>query len=75
MVAVVSLAAPWLSMDSSSWPRGAETPPVIVDFCSGSGHLGLLLAACFPQCHVVIADWNVRSLEIARERLRKGELI
>ena len=71
MVAVVSLAAPWLSMDSSAWPRGAETPPLIVDFCSGSGHLGLLLAACFPQCRVVIADWNVRSLEIARERLRK----
>jgi hypothetical protein len=74
MVAIISLAAPFLHGGPATWPRGPTTPPLIVDFCSGAGHLGLLLAVCFPQCRVIVADWNVRSLELAEERRRKARL-
>ena len=40
----------------------------MVDFCGGSGHLALVLGAALPTARVVIADFNAKSLSIARER-------
>lgn len=41
----------------------------IVDFCSGSGHLGLLLAVCLPDCSVILVENKERSLLRAKERV------
>ena len=41
---------------------------MIVDFCGGSGHVGLPLAVLLPHCKVVVADINQESLEIVRTR-------
>ncbi|XP_017773546.1 PREDICTED: glutathione S-transferase C-terminal domain-containing protein homolog [Nicrophorus vespilloides] len=41
----------------------------IVDFCSGSGHLGLLLAFLLPQCEVILVENKERSLLRAKERV------
>lgn len=41
----------------------------IVDFCSGSGHLGILLAVLLPNCEVVLVENKERSLSRARERI------
>ncbi len=43
-----------------------------VDFCSGGGHLGLLLAACFPSIDVVCLERNPRNCERIEERKVEG---
>eukprot|EP00088_Acartia_fossae_P025248 TRINITY_DN2606_c0_g1_i1.p1 TRINITY_DN2606_c0_g1~~TRINITY_DN2606_c0_g1_i1.p1 ORF type:complete len:598 (-),score=84.53 TRINITY_DN2606_c0_g1_i1:198-1991(-) len=42
--------------------------PVIVDFCSGGGHLGLLLAFLIPEATVHMVENKEESLARARER-------
>lgn len=52
---------------------GSETrrvSDVIVDFCSGSGHLGLLLAVLLPKCSVILVENKERSLSRAQERVK-----
>nr|SVE74179.1 EOG090X0615 [Daphnia barbata] len=44
---------------------------VIVDFCSGGGHLGILLAYLLPHCHVVMVDNKEESVRNARQRVAK----
>ncbi|XP_030764097.1 glutathione S-transferase C-terminal domain-containing protein homolog [Sitophilus oryzae] len=46
----------------------------IVDFCSGSGHLGLLVAHLFPKCTVVLVENKEKSLSRARETIKKLKL-
>nr|CAI5843191.1 unnamed protein product [Callosobruchus analis] len=41
----------------------------IVDFCSGSGHVGILIAVLLPQCQVVLVENKEQSLSRARERI------
>jgi len=41
----------------------------IVDFCSGAGHLGIILAHEFPQCKVVIVEAKWGSLRFAQQRI------
>ncbi|KAJ8907711.1 hypothetical protein NDN08_007817 [Rhodosorus marinus] len=41
---------------------------VLVDMCGGCGHVGLVLAALFPQWEVVIADMNPKALAVAAKR-------
>lgn len=52
----------------------ARDGDVIVDFCSGSGHVGLPLAHLFPRCSVVLVDFNAVSMDIARRRVRAAGL-
>lgn len=40
----------------------------IVDFCSGTGPLGLLLAKKLPHCTIVILENKAISIELARKR-------
>lgn len=47
----------------------AKSGNTIVDFCSGSGHLGLLLAVCLPDCSVILVENKERSLLRAEERV------
>lgn len=47
---------------------------VIVDFCSGGGHLGILLAHLLPSCRVVMVDNKEESVRQARLRVARLEL-
>ncbi|XP_026887545.2 glutathione S-transferase C-terminal domain-containing protein isoform X1 [Electrophorus electricus] len=40
----------------------------IVDFCSGGGHLGIVLAHTLPKCQVILVENKEESLARARER-------
>lgn len=45
---------------------------IIVDFCCGSGHLGILIAYLLPRCTIILLDNNkVQSLSRARDRVHK----
>ncbi|XP_049706450.2 glutathione S-transferase C-terminal domain-containing protein homolog [Helicoverpa armigera] len=44
---------------------------IIVDFCCGSGHLGILLAYLLPRCTIILLDNKVQSLSRARDRVHK----
>ena len=35
-----------------------EPGQVVVDFCSGGGHLSVLLAYLYPDCHFILVDTN-----------------
>lgn len=41
----------------------------IVDFCSGAGHLGILLAYLLPNCQIILLENKEESLMRARERV------
>ncbi|XP_067624627.1 glutathione S-transferase C-terminal domain-containing protein homolog [Eurosta solidaginis] len=40
----------------------------IVDFCSGTGHLGILLALQLPKCIIILMENKAISLERAKQR-------
>nr|SVE72933.1 EOG090X0615 [Ceriodaphnia reticulata] len=42
---------------------------VVVDFCSGGGHLGILLAYLLPRCHLIMVDNKEESVRHARSRV------
>lgn len=52
----------------------ARVGDTIIDFCSGSGHLGLLIAVLLPKCHVILVENKEKSLSRARERIKKLQL-
>ncbi|CAH1982946.1 unnamed protein product [Acanthoscelides obtectus] len=41
----------------------------IVDFCSGSGHVGILIAVLLPKCRVFLVENKEQSLSRARDRI------
>ncbi|XP_026756070.2 glutathione S-transferase C-terminal domain-containing protein homolog [Galleria mellonella] len=47
----------------------AKEGDVIVDFCSGSGHLGILIAYLLPKCTVILLENKEQSLLRARQRV------
>ncbi|KAJ4434957.1 glutathione S-transferase C-terminal domain-containing protein homolog [Periplaneta americana] len=52
----------------------AKPGHTIVDFCSGSGHLGIVLAYLLPRCHIVLLENKEESLNRARQRVIKLKL-
>lgn len=48
--------------------------PVIVDFCSGGGHLGILIAYLFPKCIVKLVENKEESLDMAIKRITELKL-
>ncbi|XP_012277441.1 glutathione S-transferase C-terminal domain-containing protein homolog [Orussus abietinus] len=52
----------------------AKKGDVIVDFCSGSGHLGITLAYLLPECSVILLENKEESLNRAKERVKKLKL-
>ncbi len=49
-------------------------PLTLVDFCSGSGHTGILLAVLFPQHRVVCVERNAQAVSTGRERVVELQL-
>lgn len=52
----------------------AQNGDRLVDFCAGSGHLGLILAHSLPRCTVVLLENKQESLSRARQRAKKLQL-
>ncbi|CAK9804856.1 Glutathione S-transferase C-terminal domain-containing protein homolog [Anthophora quadrimaculata] len=52
----------------------AKSGDIIVDFCSGSGHLGILVAYLLPYCTVVLLENKEESLKRAKERVKRLKL-
>ncbi|XP_011686761.1 PREDICTED: glutathione S-transferase C-terminal domain-containing protein homolog [Wasmannia auropunctata] len=52
----------------------AKAGDTIVDFCSGSGHLGILIAYFLPRCTVILLENKEESLNRAKERVRRLKL-
>ncbi|XP_069781845.1 glutathione S-transferase C-terminal domain-containing protein isoform X5 [Narcine bancroftii] len=46
----------------------AKTGDTIVDFCSGGGHLGIVLAHTLPSCQVILVENKEESLVRAKDR-------
>lgn len=46
----------------------------IVDFCSGTGHLGIIVACKLPQCTVYLLENKQESVTRARKRVQKLRL-
>nr|DBA28859.1 TPA: hypothetical protein GDO54_009150 [Pyxicephalus adspersus] len=46
----------------------AKSGDIIVDFCSGGGHVGIVLAYMLPSCQVVLIENKEESLLRAKER-------
>ncbi|KAK6172982.1 hypothetical protein SNE40_016526 [Patella caerulea] len=47
----------------------AKDGDVIVDFCSGGGHLGIVIAYLLPKCTIYLIENKEESIERARSRL------
>ncbi|KDR19528.1 glutathione S-transferase C-terminal domain-containing protein homolog [Zootermopsis nevadensis] len=52
----------------------AKPGHTIVDFCSGSGHLGIILAYMLPRCQLILLENKEESLVRARKRVLKLKL-
>ena len=50
-------------------PLGTAWSPVVVDFCSGGGHLGILVAHLLPGATVCLVENKEESLRRAVERV------
>ena len=46
----------------------------IVDFCSGGGHVGILVAWLFPHSSIILVENNEESVRRAQERVEKLKL-
>jgi Methyltransferase domain len=46
----------------------------IVDFCSGTGHLGLFIAHIFPNCHVIVLENKEESIRRAKLKAKQMRL-
>ncbi|XP_025075828.1 glutathione S-transferase C-terminal domain-containing protein homolog [Pogonomyrmex barbatus] len=52
----------------------AKAGNTIVDFCSGSGHLGILIAYLLPHCTIILLENKEESLNRAKKRVQKLKL-
>ncbi|XP_046746732.1 glutathione S-transferase C-terminal domain-containing protein homolog [Diprion similis] len=52
----------------------AKIGDIVVDFCSGGGHLGILIAYLLPGCEVVLLENKEESLNRAKKRVQKLQL-
>lgn len=52
----------------------AKDGDTIVDFCSGSGHLGILVAHLLPRCKVILMENKDTPMDIARQRVERLKL-
>lgn len=68
------LAAALALLPAAAPASGEGSRSVCVDFCSGAGHAGLLIAWALPHTTVVLVDCNAHALGIAARRASKAGL-
>ena len=56
------------------WMSGRRAPRSILDLCTGSGCLAIMLAHCFPGARIDAADVSARALAVARINVRRYRL-
>lgn len=56
------------------WMSGRRAPRSILDLCTGSGCLAILLAHCFPGARIDAADVSAGALAVARINVRRYRL-
>ncbi|XP_035706702.1 glutathione S-transferase C-terminal domain-containing protein homolog isoform X2 [Folsomia candida] len=62
-------------VEAKSKQHNSTSSPIrIVDFCSGGGHLGILLAFLLPNCQIVLVENKEESLRRAGERIDQLKL-
>ncbi|XP_033118014.1 glutathione S-transferase C-terminal domain-containing protein-like [Anneissia japonica] len=49
----------------------AEPGDKVVDFCSGGGHLGIVLASVLPECHIILVESKEVSLTKGLNRVKE----
>ncbi|XP_058820166.1 glutathione S-transferase C-terminal domain-containing protein homolog [Topomyia yanbarensis] len=52
----------------------ARPGDIIVDFCSGTGHLGILLAYLLPECTIYLLENKEESQQLAMDRVQRLDL-
>lgn len=52
----------------------AQPGDVIVDFCSGTGHLGFLIAKLLPKCRIIVLENKEESINRAKIKAKTLEL-
>ena len=52
----------------------AREGDIIVDFCAGGGHLGIILAFLLPQCQIIFVENKKESLDKAVKRVKTLKL-
>lgn len=52
----------------------AKSGDSIVDFCSGGGHVGIVLAHLLPDCRIILVENKEESLDRARARISSLEM-
>ncbi|KAL4229713.1 hypothetical protein ACF0H5_010101 [Mactra antiquata] len=52
----------------------SKSGDIIVDFCSGAGHLGIIIAHLLPDCQVYLIENKEESLVRAQERVKELQL-
>ncbi|XP_071951589.1 glutathione S-transferase C-terminal domain-containing protein-like [Antedon mediterranea] len=52
----------------------AKAGDYVVDFCSGGGHLGIVLAAVLPDCHIILVESKEVSIIKGLNRVKELEL-
>ena len=68
------LAAAIALLPSAASGGATAARSVCVDFCSGTGHAGLLVAWALPHTNVVLVDCNTHALAIAARRAKAAGL-
>lgn len=53
----------------------AKDGDIIVDFCSGTGHLGFLIAKLFPNCKIIILENKEESIKRAKLKSKQLQLV
>ena len=66
--ALVRLVRAVLPVAAPPAAAGDAERPHVVDFCGGSGHTALVIAAAMPAALVTIVDFNSTALRLAAER-------
>lgn len=61
-------AAATTAADANADMNADGERPLVVDFCGGGGHLGLVLAAAYPEVDVLVVDYNAFKLTIGADR-------
>ena len=52
----------------------ARPNDIIVDFCSGTGHLGILMAQLMPECKIIILENKEEGIERATKKVKSMNL-
>lgn len=52
----------------------AHDGDIIVDFCSGTGHLGILIAKLLPKCRIIILENKEESIKRASQKSKSLQL-